>query len=653
MSPIIFIGGILFPALILGIFGLRSIWSIHSNDEKHYKADLEKFSEKLEIRIEAEHDTLVRRVHESAFLVLDKYLQHKFNVRRQSALNLPPLQADQNGFVGLVLYEKGNLVFPFLNWSGVSSQKNDTNLTHFQKKVWVKILNSLERNDQSALFDEAMIWERSLSDSSSQGLQKTRVFLWNRRVDFLISENDLKGLEIEFRRVLDWISVHPGVVETKDLRDYVDRSTSLLLGLNYISISKRDFYWHLRVTLLDQLSLTILTENLQLHIEELIEDSEWNAEDQVYKVVDSYVLLFSRLTSSSEGAVAIAIFEKSEFLKWQYQNLLPQNEAWNKIQTTFSSPWWDDGQSPAISGWEEWKVLRLPSMHPLESVSIWKMSDESLQKSLLQKSSLLLFLLLFSLLSIFWGSWFFWKNHQKEKRLLMMKNNFMSSITHELKTPITSIRMFAEMQMQGRVKNEEKMKEYSRLIFQDAGRLQSLVEDILSYSRMENTEEQFVVVPVNLSSLIQSVCMRFHDLASSQNVEFKQNLEYDLCIEGNTAALESLVQNLIDNAFKYSQINGQNACVEVRFFSTSQDCILEVQDNGIGIPKSEQSRIFDIFYRVGDEMSRNAKGSGLGLAIVKKIIDLHKGHISVESSINMGSVFKVVFRRSHGENISR
>jgi signal transduction histidine kinase len=238
-----------------------------------------------------------------------------------------------------------------------------------------------------------------------------------------------------------------------------------------------------------------------------------------------------------------------------------------------------------------------------------------------------------------------WRTLRRERRLLDLKGNFLSAVTHELKTPLTSIRMFADTLASGRVKDPAKVLHYGNLVRNEAVRLESLIEDILSFSRLEREGERLVKESLDFGALALETAERYRTIAEAKQVELVLPERMEALVLGDRRSLESLVGNLVDNAIKYTPSGGT---VQVRLSAGEGGPVLSVSDTGVGIPLAEQSRVFEVFYRVGDEMTRSTKGSGLGLAIVRRAAEQHDAHVSLHSTPGKGTVFTVTFREKNG-----
>lgn len=242
---------------------------------------------------------------------------------------------------------------------------------------------------------------------------------------------------------------------------------------------------------------------------------------------------------------------------------------------------------------------------------------------------------LFFVISLFGGIYFMNKGYFDELRNERQRQNFMLSITHELKSPIASVKL-ALQTMQKRTLPPDKSTQLTQLALKENQRLGQLVENILLAARIEadyelDTSEQ----PLN--SILQDVADDF-----MTKYEF---LQLDLSLENNLplvtidkTSMVSVFTNLIENAIKYSNAE---PLVHVKTFQFKDKVIVEVQDQGIGIPEIEKKKIFDRFYRVGREETRSTKGTGLGLYLVRELVRLHKGKIRVLDNEPTGSIFKI------------
>ena len=226
-----------------------------------------------------------------------------------------------------------------------------------------------------------------------------------------------------------------------------------------------------------------------------------------------------------------------------------------------------------------------------------------------------------------------------ELNLSRMKSYFMSTVSHEFKSPLTSIRQMAEMLVRERVPTKERKVKYYTTILQQSERLSHLIDNILDFTKMEEGHKVFRFEQADIEPVVKDVVELFREITAGSGFQIKLEIsDYLPEIIFDREAIEQVVYNLIDNAFKYSR---ESKVIDVRLFREDNNVIFSVQDYGVGIRKEDREKIFSRFYRAGEELSQNVKGSGIGLAIVKQIVEAHRGKITVESSPGKGSKFIV------------
>ena len=221
-----------------------------------------------------------------------------------------------------------------------------------------------------------------------------------------------------------------------------------------------------------------------------------------------------------------------------------------------------------------------------------------------------------------------------------LRREFTSNVSHELKTPLTSISGFAEIMSQGG-NSEETVIDFSRSIYNEAQRLISLVMDIIKLSELDEKNPSFEKESVDLYSVSENVINELAAAAQKKNISTSLIGEHYEII-GVRKIIEEMLYNLFDNAIKYNKVNG---FAEIRINSEENKIILTVRDTGIGIPRSDQSRVFERFYRVDKGRSKADGGTGLGLSIVKHGAILHNAEIVLESEPDKGTEIKIIFDR--------
>ncbi len=271
---------------------------------------------------------------------------------------------------------------------------------------------------------------------------------------------------------------------------------------------------------------------------------------------------------------------------------------------------------------------------------IFKKRDSEVASLGRRRTSLQWLLLLVSFGSLLLGSAAVARAVRHERRTVHLKSNFLSAVSHELKTPLTAIRMFAELLESGRQKEEEKRIRYARLIGEEARRLQGMIEGILSLGRLEEGRSHLKLDLMKPAEAASEVIALMSGAFAKADIALDQKLDTSLLIRADRDAMRSVIQNLLENALKYSE-GGTRVLVAVE--KISGGVAISVQDQGIGISKADQLRIFETFWRAGDEMTRRTQGSGLGLAIVKQIADAHKARIEVDCQPGAGTRMTLIF----------
>jgi len=228
----------------------------------------------------------------------------------------------------------------------------------------------------------------------------------------------------------------------------------------------------------------------------------------------------------------------------------------------------------------------------------------------------------------------------RERKLLEAKATFVSNVSHELKTPLSLIRLFAETLELGHVKDTGEMRDYGRIIHRESSRLTQLINNILDFSKIESGQRIYQFERANLAQLIEETLKLFVVRLEQDGFRiFFERPAYPLSDALlDTEAIAQAFINLLDNAVKYS---GNRRTVTVRVDQALNFVTVAVADGGIGIEADELEKIFEKFYRVSTGLVHDVKGSGLGLSIVKHVVEAHRGKVTVESSPGDGSIFTI------------
>jgi two-component system, OmpR family, phosphate regulon sensor histidine kinase PhoR len=230
------------------------------------------------------------------------------------------------------------------------------------------------------------------------------------------------------------------------------------------------------------------------------------------------------------------------------------------------------------------------------------------------------------------------------RRLERMRSEFVSNVSHELKTPLTSIQAYADTLISGGLEDADHNRSFVERILEQAERLQTLIQDLLRLARIESDEVNLEIAPVNVTEVIDD-CLRLRrDLAAAKGLKLTvAPPPQSLWIAAEAEGLRTIISNLVDNAINYTPSGGR---VSVAWQSDESQVRIAVADTGVGIPKEHQSRVFERFYRVDRARSRAMGGTGLGLSIVKHLVQAFGGRIELESEQGKGSRFTVWLPRA-------
>jgi signal transduction histidine kinase len=227
----------------------------------------------------------------------------------------------------------------------------------------------------------------------------------------------------------------------------------------------------------------------------------------------------------------------------------------------------------------------------------------------------------------------------RQIKMNRLKNDFIATVSHELKTPLASMRVLADTLLEGNYRDQQQVTEYLELICKENKRLSGLIDNFLTFSRMERNKQKFDINLTSPASIaqaaVEAVKTKFEKRQCNGQVEINENLP-DIMADHD--AMVTVLVNLLDNACKYSYDNKQ---IQLKVFSENNYVCFSVKDNGIGMTRRQIRKIFNRFYQADSTLSRRAEGTGLGLSIVKFIVDAHKGNITVDSKPGEGSTFTV------------
>ena len=238
------------------------------------------------------------------------------------------------------------------------------------------------------------------------------------------------------------------------------------------------------------------------------------------------------------------------------------------------------------------------------------------------------------------GAYLFWRDVRREIRIAELRSQFVSSVSHELKTPLTAIRMFAETLLLGRSVKPEVSQEYLETIVQESERLTRLLNNVLDFSKIEQGTKTYRLEPHSPASMVRTAGKAMHYPLAQQGFDLRVTVDDNVpAVAADADAIQQAILNLLSNAMKYS---GDGRAIELELKQDGQHAVISVTDHGIGIPAAEQARIFQKFYRVPGLDNHRIAGTGLGLTLVEHVARAHGGSVAVRSAPGEGSTFSLL-----------
>ncbi len=675
---LLFAGGIVLPTAILSVLSFRNIQNEIYLSQKNFDENLNAFQNEVEDAIEKEQAKIYQET-KAASLFLYEQPQGLLDFGHATEFK------SVEGIDAIFLFNNRNLIYPdlsskkFFNSSNFSSsvpsaldkrlyQEEVKGLKDsISQKIYLEqrarslrpasfFFETKDEQVQSILglirfyfkrkqYDEALHLLAILENNPhQQGYLHADLTYAVNLLHFEILVNQRKHQEAQdyCLSVLAQFLEKQNIDDISSSRYFFESTFTQILSFENLSQEKREAFWNLRENFNRQLGyMDILYYNRDL-FQEILDDDVSSKEGILYKNTDEMTLFKMSYPYLSGDQVVIAVINRDSYKARLQNKLKPVIQTFKNIPFSIT-----ENNEKVIMG-EIPESAPIITQHYISEALEWEFTlyekdMQDIHKETRHRMFLMYGLMLFALITVIFGSFFMFRFITQERKLLAMKANFLSSVSHELKTPLTSIKMFAEMMARGRLQRAEKVQEYSTLIGKEASRLENLIGAILNYTRMEHGTGAFKWERLDFSICAKKVFDAVEDIGVEKGLTFYTHFEPNVFVMGDYTALYSLVQNLIDNAIKYTNAPGD---IKVEVKSDSDWVIFSVADTGIGIAVSEQKNIFNDFYRVGDEMTRSTKGSGLGLATVKRVAETHKATISLVSKPGKGSTFTVKFKKA-------
>jgi signal transduction histidine kinase len=348
------------------------------------------------------------------------------------------------------------------------------------------------------------------------------------------------------------------------------------------------------------------------------------------------ILRFRFACGYAHGVLVREFFEK---------DFVNPEQAWViRVTEPDGSVLWEN--APTSSGvFERERVMTAPSFRglKLELRNRERSIKQEVRRLAVAKTALIGFIDMMLLAGLYLA----YTNVRREVHLARLKSDFVANVSHELKTPLALIRLFAETLELGRVQGAEKAKQYYRIINKESQRLTQLINNILDFSRIEAGRKQYRLVRTDVARVVSEVLDAYRFPIEQQGFTLEVEMAEDLPeAEIDPEAIEQALLNLVNNSIKYSR---DEKYIKLSVRHEAGKILVSVADKGIGVAKADQKKIFEKFYRAENTLVHETKGSGLGLALVQHIMEAHGGTVELESSPGKGSTFTLVIPAERGK----
>ncbi|MFC2096753.1 sensor histidine kinase [Bacteroidota bacterium] len=679
---IYYVLAIVIPCIILGILALRGVKNDQALLEKEHRRELQDLGQRI-----------ITNLEDKFLLVESRYIQL---LEKESGLSANQLSAeteiltfiDTIPIIDAAFYLSGNIDFTILNRKLLYKHNNQVQFDVFQpsaklesileegdkleyiQKDYVKAIRHYENSlksitdpqERAKIYNSIAIVQRKLvraedaiitydtlysnyADYNIQGGFPLGMVALMESVNLYIKNQNysggIKNMNLLLNNILNirwsinspiyynFISQLRTVVD--DLEDSDNQADSLLnTARNYLeSISKMEA----KTAYL--LNVTDLAKNINSSYQN--NNENFRSRNTFLKDETSYFIFLTQNKLKRSGLIYNQEYFLQNIISNLIDNLTEESDFEWEIIDNFNQLLQSSIKlSPGI---EPVKVS-FPSSLPSWTLIMYPVSGSGLFLLIKSIEGIYFYIFILIVIILACGLFFTLSTVNNELRLSKMKSNFISTVSHEFKSPLTLIRQMAEMLEGGRVPSPERRQKYYSSMLQESERLSHLIDNILDFSKMEVGQKNFRFEKQSLSFIVEEAVSSYNNQWEHKGIKIEFILPdpiEDLVFDSN--AIKQVLLNLIDNACKYSR---DSKIIEVKLTQNISKVILEVKDHGIGINKDEQDKIFSRFYRAGDDHTQKVKGSGIGLTIVKQIVEAHKGYINVESEPGKGSVFQIV-----------
>jgi len=471
-----------------------------------------------------------------------------------------------------------------------------------------------------------------------------RYGLWLMEIKCLIALNLTEEAVGRGRELIQALLRGNGFSSYHQVKFYLAETVNLLTSMENLPREIRDYFWSIhQKSEIFLVNAEFVSQEWKASPEYLIRSQALDLQNPIqinyldgipyliigYPWLDKETRIIARLNESVFNEAVETEILQSKKSSWKAMDFALLSQKDQVVMTTDSLADRRVAMERPLGGdFPAWKLV------------IFKMKDSDVIALGRRKLVLLYTLLGFSLAALLIGSFSALQGLKNERKMVRMKSNFLSAVSHELKTPLTAIRMFAEILESGKQTQEDKRKRYATLIGEEAMRLYGMIEGILNFTKLEEKRSKLNFSDLDLAQAVQEVAGLMAGAFEKAGIKLVLQLDAGTTLSGDYDSLRSVVQNLLENSLKYSKTG---TTVTVQLEDAPDKAVLRVKDQGIGISGADLKHIFDKFYRAGDEMTRKTKGSGLGLAIVKQILDAHRAQIKANSKLNEGTEMVITF----------
>lgn len=675
---LLFAGGIVLPTAILSVLSFRNIQNELYLSQKNFDDNISSFQDELKDAINSEQEKLYQEIKAASIFLYEqpqRFLDFGHATQFKSV----------TGIDAIFLFNNKSLVYPNLSSKSFFYSKDFASDIPTQKlsKQFREELEAFKDSDskknylakQERNFKLSNLFFETRSEQTQSLLRLIRFFYkeqnYNQALkllnilednphqqgylhadltravnllhfEILVKERKHQEAQDYCLKILSQFLDTPSIEDISQTKFFFETAFTQILSFENLTQEKREAFWNLRENFNRQLGYIEILFNNKEFVTELLSEDVLTNTGVVYKNNNGIIFLKMSYPYLSGSQIVIAKIDNNAYSDRILNKVKAVVQSYKNIPFSIT----DSNAHCILSNIltdaniiKQYTLLETPKLE----ISLYERNEQDIRNETRQRMLLMYGLMLFALITVIIGSFFTFKFITQEHKLLSMKANFLSSVSHELKTPLTSIKMFAEMMAKGRIQRIEKIAEYSNLIGKEATRLESMIGAILNYTRMEHGKSAFKWEKLDFSICAKKVFDAIEDIGVEKGLTFYTHFEPNVFILGDYTALYSLAQNLIDNAIKYTNAPGN---ITIRVYNQDDFAVFSVTDTGIGIAPAEQKNIFNDFYRVGDEMTRSSKGSGIGLATVKRVVKTHKATISLVSKLGEGSTFTVKFKKA-------